>query len=72
MLERLKFEVHGVLSDADQAVLIGQLLSRVKATGKVIDTSFALILIIAGGEITRFKMLEDSFATSAAARASVL
>jgi uncharacterized protein len=43
-----------------------------KATGKVIDTSFALILIIAGGEIARFQMLEDSFATSAAARASAL
>jgi ketosteroid isomerase-like protein len=72
MLERLKFEVHGVLTDADQAVIIGELLSRVKATGKVIDTSFALILTIAGGKITRFQMLEDSFATSAAARASAL
>jgi hypothetical protein len=25
MLERLKFEVHGVLTDADQAVIIGEL-----------------------------------------------
>jgi hypothetical protein len=41
--------VHGVLTDADQAVIIGELSSRVKATGKVIDTSFALILTIAGG-----------------------
>lgn len=72
MLERLKFEVHGVLTDADQAVIIGELSSRVKSTGKVIDTSFAMILTIAGGEITRFQMLEDSFATPAAARARAL
>ena len=69
MLERLKFEVQAVLADDARAVIVGELSSRVKATGKVIDTSFALILTVAEGQIIRFQMLEDSFATSAAARA---
>ena len=68
MLERLKFEAQAVLTDDERAVIIGALASRVKATGRVVETSFALILTIAGGEITRFQMLEDSFATSKAAR----
>src|SRR5271155_3057168 len=33
MLERLKFDVRGVLTDADQAVIIGELSSQVQATG---------------------------------------
>ena len=69
LLESLKFEVQAVLTDDDRAVITGELSSRVKATGRVIDTSFALILTIVRGEITRFQMLEDSFATSVAARA---
>jgi ketosteroid isomerase-like protein len=33
----------------------------------VVETSFAIILTIADGEISRFQMLEDSFAVSRAA-----
>ena len=68
MLESLKFEVQAVLADEVRAVIIGELSSRVKKTGKVIDTSFALIVTVSAGKITRFQMLEDSFATAAAAR----
>ena len=71
MLESLKFEVQAVFTNDDRAVIIGELSSRVKATGRIIDTAFALILTIADGQITRFQMLEDSFATSNAARRSL-
>jgi ketosteroid isomerase-like protein len=40
-------------------------------TGKILDIAFAIILTIAGGEITHFSLLEDSFATPKAARDTV-
>jgi len=39
-----------------------------KANGRTIETDFAIVLTIANGMITRFQMLEDSYAVSAAAR----
>jgi len=40
-----------------------------KSTGKILETAFAFVLTVSGGKITRFRMLEDSFAVSRAARA---
>lgn len=47
-----------------QVVILGSLASRVKQTGKVIETFLAIILTSPGGQIIRFQMLEDSFAVS--------
>jgi hypothetical protein len=47
---------------------LGSLASRFKRTGKVVATDFAIVLMVAHGEIVRFKMLEDSFAVSQMAR----
>jgi len=69
LLERLRFEVHAMLAGDDRAVILGALASKVKHTGKTIETSFAIVLTVAHGEIVRFHMLEDSFAVSQAARA---
>ena len=54
-------------SDA-RAVIVGEVATRIKATGKVIESAIAIILTVAGGLATRFQMLEDSFAVSGAAR----
>jgi ketosteroid isomerase-like protein len=51
-----------------RAVIFGDLASKVNATGKMIESSFALILNVSDGKITRFQMLEDTFAVSRAAR----
>lgn len=72
MIERISFEVHDVLANNDRAVILGGLSTRIKSTGKIIDTAFAIILTIVGSEITRFVMLEDSFKTSEAARDAAL
>jgi len=40
----------------------------VTATGKLIETAFALVLTVRDGEIARFQMLEDRFAVSRAGR----
>jgi ketosteroid isomerase-like protein len=68
LIERVRFDVNGILADRDSAVIFGDLASRVNATGRIIESPFALILRISDGKITRFQMLEDSFAVSRAAR----
>jgi uncharacterized protein len=69
LIERLRFEVHDILASADRAVILCSLVSKVKRTGKTIETYFAVVLTVANGEIVRFQMLEDSFAVSKSARA---
>ena len=68
LLEIVRFDVHGILGNEAQAVIFGDLASKVIATGKMIESSFAIILTVSEGKISRFQMLEDSFAVSRAAR----
>jgi len=68
MIERLSLNIQDVLASEGRAVILGDLASRVKRTGKVIETEFAIVLTIQGKHITKFLMLEDSFATAKAAR----
>jgi uncharacterized protein len=68
LTEPVKFEVEDVLGSDDRAVIIGELATRIKASGKVADSQFAIILTISSNTITRFQMLEDSFGLSRAVR----
>jgi ketosteroid isomerase-like protein len=68
LIERVRFDVPGILADEDRAVIFGDLASKVNATGKMLESPFALILSVSEGKITRFQMLEDTFAVSRAAR----
>jgi uncharacterized protein len=68
LLDRVRFQVDDILSSEGRAAIVGELTMRVNATGRLIESSFAIILTIANGEIARFQMLEDSFAVSLAAR----
>jgi ketosteroid isomerase-like protein len=68
MVERISFEIDDVLANDARAVILGGLSTRIKSTGKIINTAFGIILTIVDGKITHFLMLEDSFATSRAAR----
>jgi ketosteroid isomerase-like protein len=68
MLERVALEVHEILASDDRAIILGDLASRVVSTGKTIETPYAIVLTLHDGKITRFLMLEDSFATAMAAR----
>jgi uncharacterized protein len=69
MIERIGLEVLDVLASEERAIIFGELASRIKSTGKTVEQAYAIVLTIAGDEITRFLMLEDSFATANAARA---
>ena len=68
LLERVHFDVEGILANDDSAVIFGDLASKVNVTGRIIESPFALILRVSDGKIARFQMLEDSFAVSRAAR----
>ena len=68
IIERISFEAHDILAGDDRAVILGSLASKLKPTGKIVETDFAIVLTVANGEIVRFQMLEDSFAVSQAAR----
>jgi ketosteroid isomerase-like protein len=68
LTESVSFEVEDILASESRAVIIGALQTRIKATGKIIKTQFAIILTIAGDVVTRYQMLEDSFDVSKAAR----
>ncbi len=69
LTEPVAFEVEDVLASENRAVVIGTLRTRIKVTGRIAASQFALVLTIAGDVVTRFQMLEDSYAVSQAARA---
>jgi uncharacterized protein len=69
LTEPVKFEVEDILGGPNRAVIVGELATRIKSTGKVSNSQFAIVLTISGEQITRFQMLEDSFDLSCAVRA---
>lgn len=68
MIERISLDIQDVLASDARAMVLGHLQTRINATGKVIDSAFAIVLIFSGDKIASFLMLEDSHATSLAAR----
>jgi uncharacterized protein len=68
LTEPVTFDVEDILASESRAAIIGALRTRIKATGKLTATQFAIILTITGDVVTRFQMLEDSFDVSKAAR----
>ena len=68
MITRVSLVIDDIVASDSRAIIVGRLESRVNATGKLIDTPFAIVLTFAGDKIARFLMLEDSHATSLAAR----
>ena len=68
LTDPVKFDVQDILASDARAAIVGELATRIKATGKVIESPFAIILTVSGGQITRFQMLENSFAVSKATK----
>jgi ketosteroid isomerase-like protein len=68
LTEPVTFEVEDILASDSRAAIIGALQTKIKATGKIVATQFAIILTITDDVVTRFQMLEDSFAVSKAGR----
>ena len=68
LTEPLTIDVEDILASESRAAIVGSLKTRIKATGRITATQFAIILTVVDGVVTRFQMLEDSFDVSKAAR----
>jgi uncharacterized protein len=68
LTEPVRFDVEDILGSLNRAVIVGELATRIKSSGKVFNTQFVMVLTISGDEITRFQMLEDSFGLSRTVR----
>jgi ketosteroid isomerase-like protein len=68
LTEPVKFEVEDILGSPNRAVIVGELATRIKSSGKIFSTQFAIVLTISGDKITRLQMLEDSFDLSRTVR----
>ena len=68
MVEGIGFDITEVLASNDRTVILGRVQSRIKATGKLIDSELAVVLTFADAKIVSFLLLEDSFAVSLVAR----
>lgn len=68
LTEPIEFHVLDVLASETRAVILVDFATRIKANGQVIRSSAAIVLEIAGGAITTFLMMEDSFEVSRRAR----
>ncbi|WP_433570331.1 nuclear transport factor 2 family protein [Streptomyces sp. CA-251247] len=65
-VEAKEFELRHIIAAGDDVVLIGHMVSEVRATGRDIDTAFALHTTVQDGRITRYHLYEDSYAVAKA------
>ncbi|MFF8875397.1 nuclear transport factor 2 family protein [Streptomyces massasporeus] len=61
-----EFDLRQIISEGDDVVLIGRMVSEVRKTGRDIDTAFALHTTVRDGRITRYHLYEDSYAVAKA------
>lgn len=60
-VEPVSFEFTGKFYGGDQAVLAGNLASRMFATGKIFHSPFTIQITVKDGRINRYLLMEDSF-----------
>lgn len=67
-VEPMRFDTGPITVDGDRAFVPGALVSKVVATGKVMESDFVIALTVRDERITRYRLFEDSYAVHAAAR----
>lgn len=64
LTETVRCDVDEVLCSESRAVIVGNIALRLKETGRIFKSQFAIILTVAEDEIVRCQMLGDSFGLS--------
>lgn len=64
--EPLSATIDHIFTDVEEAVITGEFSTRMQPTGQVVDSPFCIRLTIKEGLITRYRLLEDSYAVSRA------
>jgi len=68
-VDRKSFDIDRIVVDGQDAVVLGRAVVTVRSTGKLMDTQFAVHLVVEDdGHISRFFMYEDSWHVAAAMR----
>ncbi|MEV0071644.1 MULTISPECIES: nuclear transport factor 2 family protein [unclassified Amycolatopsis] len=68
-VDRKSFDIDRIVVEGEDAVALGRASVLVRATGKLMDTLFAVHVVVGeDGRIRRFVMFEDSWHVSAAMR----
>ena len=67
-VETEQFAVDRVIADGQSAVALGQFAHRVKRTGKLFQSRFALHVEVVDGAIRLYRLFEDSYAVADAFR----
>lgn len=65
-VEPLSASIDHIFIDGNDAAITGEFSSRMLQTGKTVDSPFCIRITIEDGLITRYRLLEDSFAVSVA------
>ncbi|WP_342235412.1 nuclear transport factor 2 family protein [Inquilinus sp. OTU3971] len=66
-IEPIRFDVTAIAAEGDRAFAAGTLESRAKRTGRIMRSDFVIDATVRDGLISRFRLLEDSFAVAEAA-----
>jgi ketosteroid isomerase-like protein len=61
-VEPLHASVDSFLVEGEVAVIVGDFASRMRATGKVVESLFSIAITVRNGLIARYRLLEDSHA----------
>lgn len=64
----IAFNVRSILVDGAEAVALGELESRVKSTGEVIESEYVMTFTVHNAIITRFRLFKDSVAVAQVVR----
>ena len=68
-VDRKAFDIDRIVVDGPDAVVLGRAVVVVRATGKLMDTLFAVHIVVEeDGRISRFVMFEDSWHVSESMR----
>jgi ketosteroid isomerase-like protein len=62
------FEPQEYFARGDRVVVLGRERQRVKATGRVVETEWAMVFTVSGGKIARYHNFVDTHAVAAAHR----
>jgi uncharacterized protein len=61
-----EFEPREYLAKGDKVVVLGHERQRIKASGRVVETDWAMVFALRDGRITRFRNFVDSHSVSSA------
>ncbi|MDO6761729.1 hypothetical protein Q4566_16090 [Tamlana sp. 2_MG-2023] len=64
--EPISAQISNILIDHENAVITGEFSTKMLQTGKIVSSLFCIVMIVENNLITKYRLLEDSYAVSKA------